>query len=177
MTRRHNITQPDVRCRFAPRLASRRDCRDLSQNTTPRNRLRPVLMPRPLENKRLARAAVRGATLLLPSPNRSRLLPTSVTLLGGRTLAIARFGWGGVRDGGRRMWHACATASRPPTPSLPHKGGGSSGCPAARACGRVAGAAKSFAAGRAGCLAGGCDQMELVVAHEAHPVEPESRLA
>ena len=121
MTRRHNITQPDVRCRFAPR----RDCRDLSQNTTPRNRLRPVLMPRPLENKRLARAAVRGATLLLPSPNRSRLLPTSVTLLGGRTLAIARFGWGGVRDGGRRMWHACATASRPPTPTLPHKGGSS----------------------------------------------------
>src|SRR6266852_1025973 len=30
------------------------------------------------------------------SPNRSRLLPTSVTLLSGRTLAIARFGWGEV---------------------------------------------------------------------------------
>ena len=49
--------------------------------------------------------AVRGAkvaatmALLLPSPNRSRLLPTSVTLLSGRTPAIAGFGWGGV--GGR----------------------------------------------------------------------------
>src|SRR5262249_19293088 len=33
---------------------------------------------------------------LATSPNRSRLLPTSVTLLRGRTLAIARFGWGEV---------------------------------------------------------------------------------
>src|SRR5262249_49525599 len=30
------------------------------------------------------------------SPNRSRLSSTSVTLLSGRTLAIARFGWGEV---------------------------------------------------------------------------------
>src|SRR6266566_9947927 len=30
------------------------------------------------------------------SPDRSRLLPTSAALLSGRTLAIARFGWGEV---------------------------------------------------------------------------------
>ncbi len=35
-------------------------------------------------------------TVAIPSPNRSRLLPTSVTFWSGRTLAIARFGWGEV---------------------------------------------------------------------------------
>src|ERR1700730_3327090 len=66
----------------------------------------------------------RGGAPLLPSPNRSRLLPTSITFLSGRTLAIARFGWGGVGGGGRRLGYARATAPRPPTPTLPHKGGG-----------------------------------------------------
>src|SRR6266849_3500328 len=65
-----------------------------------------------------------GGPLLHPSPNRSRLLPTSVTLLNGRTLAIARFGWGGVGGGGRGVWHRDAITPRPPTPTLPHKGGG-----------------------------------------------------
>src|SRR6266849_6056015 len=65
---------------------------------------------------------------LLPSPNRSRLLPTSVTLLSGRTLAIARFGWGGVGGGGRAMGHRRRATPRPPTPTLPHKGGGRSRC-------------------------------------------------
>ena len=35
--------------------------------------------------------------------------------------------WGGVGGGGRRVWHICAKTSRPPTPTLPHKGGGRSG--------------------------------------------------
>src|SRR5262249_46764360 len=61
-----------------------------------------------------------GPPFLPPPPDRSRLLPTSVTLLSSRTLAIARFGWGG----GRAKWHACANLARPPTPTLPHKGGG-----------------------------------------------------
>src|SRR5215831_12094415 len=38
----------------------------------------------------------RKARALLHLPHRSRLLPTSVTLLSGRTLATARFGWGEV---------------------------------------------------------------------------------
>src|SRR5262249_17951712 len=32
--------------------------------------------------------------------------------------------WGGVGGGGREMWHSIAITSRPPTPTLPHKGGG-----------------------------------------------------
>src|SRR5580692_11548377 len=32
--------------------------------------------------------------------------------------------WGGVGGGGRAAWHVGAVASRPPTPTLPHKGGG-----------------------------------------------------
>src|SRR5260370_26381185 len=62
-------------------------------------------------------ADVLGGAGFLPSPNRSRLLPTSVALLSGRILAIARFGWGGVGGGG--VWHNRATTSRPPTPTLP----------------------------------------------------------
>src|SRR5258708_37785438 len=38
------------------------------------------------------------------SPNRSRLLPTSVILLSGRTLAKARFGWGEVGPRQRAGW-------------------------------------------------------------------------
>src|SRR5258706_6497316 len=53
------------------------------------------------------------------SPNRSRLLPTSVTLLSGRTLAIARFGWGEVGGGGRERWQSRAITARPPTPTPP----------------------------------------------------------
>jgi hypothetical protein len=33
--------------------------------------------------------------------------------------------WGGVGGGGRGMGHFRASTSRPPTPTLPHKGGGS----------------------------------------------------
>src|SRR6266481_1962438 len=47
-----------------------------------------------------------GVTLLLPSPL-----------------------WGGVGGGGRGVWHHCAITSRPPTPTLPHKGGGSRRAP------------------------------------------------
>src|SRR5258705_2048122 len=65
--------------------------------------------------------------VLLPSPNRSRLLPTSVTLLGDRTLAIARFGWGGVGGGGRKRRRSGATTPRPPTPPPPPHGGGGKG--------------------------------------------------
>src|SRR5258707_15163302 len=68
--------------------------------------------------------------VLLPSPNRSRLLPTSVTLLGGRTLAIARFGWGGVGGGGRKRRRSGATTPRPPPPTPPPKGGGRRARPA-----------------------------------------------
>src|SRR5216683_291665 len=32
--------------------------------------------------------------------------------------------WGGVGGGGRRMGHILCHISRPPTPTLPHKGGG-----------------------------------------------------
>src|SRR5580700_125484 len=32
--------------------------------------------------------------------------------------------WGGVGGGGRAIRRTCATTSRPPTPTLPHKGGG-----------------------------------------------------
>src|SRR5258707_13604647 len=62
-------------------------------------------------------------------PNRSRLLPTSVTLLSGRTLAIARFGWGevGPRQRAGRGWqrfNMCCAAVTPPrtafgSPTLP----------------------------------------------------------
>jgi hypothetical protein len=58
---------------------------------------------------------------LLPSPNRSRLLPTSVTLLSGRTLAIARFGWGGVGGGGREMGHFNAPRHDPPPQPSPSR--------------------------------------------------------
>src|SRR6266849_3174648 len=66
------------------------------------------------------------------SPNRSRLLPTSVTLLSGRTLAIARFGWGevGPRKRAGRGWQrfsARGVAVTPPrtafgSPTLPLQG-------------------------------------------------------
>src|SRR5258706_9160353 len=56
--------------------------------------LRSLVLSTPSRSKPIA-----GST----SPNRSRLLPTSVTFFSGRTLAIARFGWGEVgprqRDG------------------------------------------------------------------------------
>src|SRR5712692_9685966 len=68
--------------------------------------------------------SVKRRRWVVPSPTRSRLLPTSVTLLSGRTLATASFGWGGVGGGGRAMRHTCAITPRPPTPTLPHKGGG-----------------------------------------------------
>src|SRR5262249_15401870 len=53
--------------------------------------------------------------LLLPSPNRSRLLRTSVILLRGN-LAIARFGWGGVGAGGCASGARWSRTPRPPTP-------------------------------------------------------------
>ena len=49
--------------------------------------------------------------------------------------------------------------------------------PAARTSRRVAGAAERLAAGRAGRLAGGFGQVQLVVADEAHAIEAEARLA
>jgi precorrin-3B synthase len=58
---------------------------------------------------------------LLPSPDRSRLLPTSVALLIGRTLAIARFGWGGVGGGGRTMRHCRAPRHDPPPQPSPSR--------------------------------------------------------
>src|ERR1700681_1188956 len=85
------------------------------------------LEPRPWRRHRVDLAAVeldRDDGCLLRSPNRSRLLPTSITFLRGRTLAIARFGWGGGGGGGRRLGHVRVVPSRPPTPTLPHKGGG-----------------------------------------------------
>src|SRR5260370_6798743 len=51
------------------------------------------------------------------------------------------------------------------------------GDPAARARGRVAGAAEPLTAGCAGGMAGERHQMQLVVANEARPVEPRPRLA
>jgi hypothetical protein len=40
----------------------------------------------------------------ITSPNRSRLLPTSVNLFSGRALAIATFGWGEVGARQRAGW-------------------------------------------------------------------------
>src|SRR5499427_5669104 len=37
---------------------------------------------------------------------------------------------GGVGGGGRGMGHCLAATPRPPTPTLPHKGGGRRACPA-----------------------------------------------
>ena len=51
------------------------------------------------------------------------------------------------------------------------------GGPTTRARGGMAGAAKGLAAGGAGCLAGGFDEVQLVVAHETHPIEAKPRLA
>jgi hypothetical protein len=41
----------------------------------------------------------------------------------------------------------------------------------------MAGAAKGLAAGTAGRLTGGFDEVQLVVAYETHPIEAESGLA
>src|SRR5260370_14544412 len=49
--------------------------------------------------------------------------------------------------------------------------------PAARARGRVAGAAEPLTAGCAGGMAGERHQMQLVVANEPRPVEPRPRFA
>src|SRR5258708_30914163 len=51
------------------------------------------------------------------------------------------------------------------------------GDPAARARGRVAGAAEPLTAGCAGGMAGGRHQMQLVVANHPRPVEPRPRFA
>src|SRR5258708_13072308 len=51
------------------------------------------------------------------------------------------------------------------------------GDPAARARGRVAGAAEPLTAGCAGGMAGERHQMQLVVANEPRPVEPRPRFA
>src|SRR5262249_16401656 len=63
----------------------------------------------------------------LTSPNRSRLLPTSVTLLSGRTLAIARFGWrevGPRQRAGRGGWRLHIYGVSCPLPTLPRMRGG-----------------------------------------------------
>src|SRR6266852_8916907 len=92
--------------------------------------LPPRSFPRtaPAGNRATTRVAPIGVRLrlddsreLLPSPNRSRLLPTSVNLLSGRTLAIARFGWGGVGGGGRASLHSRAARHDPPPRPSPSR--------------------------------------------------------
>src|SRR5258707_14555377 len=53
-------------------------------------------LPRPASRRLGLVDNVHAGAPATTSPNRSRLLPTSVTILSGRTLAIARFGWGEV---------------------------------------------------------------------------------
>src|SRR5712691_5961399 len=65
-----------------------------------------------------------GVAPLLPPPNRNRLLPISIALLGGRNPRIRGFGWGRVGVGGREMWQSMCLTPRPPPPTPPHKGEG-----------------------------------------------------
>jgi hypothetical protein len=73
-----------------------------------------------------------ASSLLLPPPNRNRLLPISITLLIGRNPRIRGFGWGRVGVGGRwkRLGHA-SFADPHPRP-LPTRGGGKESPRAAR---------------------------------------------